>query len=136
MNRGRPRRAIFLPIDERVRAPVVLLVDEVPLRDELRRMLAACGFSVEPEPGTRLDGRVVLVSARSPELAARRVLELRSRCFFEPDMIVCAPFGSLAREDAFVEEHDVAALSLPVEETRLRELLWVLEDCRPGRGRA
>ena len=49
MSRGRPRRAIFLPI-ERVRAPVVLLVDEVPLREELRRMLAACGFSVELEP--------------------------------------------------------------------------------------
>ncbi len=104
---------------------VVLLIGEPPLAETLVPGLESHGYGVvtEPSAGTPT---ILVVGAFSQHEAVRRLGEARSAGHGELDTIVCAPFDSLADEDAFVEEHEVGVVPVPVDMDRLLELLAIL----------
>jgi hypothetical protein len=104
---------------------VVLLVGEPPLPDLLGPKLEEHGYGVSREPGAGAP-RVLVIGAFSREAATRRLRELRAAGHGDLDTVVCAPFESLADEDAFVDEHEVGVVPVPVDLGRLLELLAIL----------
>jgi hypothetical protein len=104
---------------------VVLLVGEPPLPDLLGPGLEEHGYGVVREPDAGAP-RILVIGAFSREAAVRRLRERRASGHGEIDTIVCAPFESLAEEDAFVDEHEVGVVPVPVDMDRLLELLAIL----------
>jgi hypothetical protein len=108
---------------------VLLALEDTALRGTLRGVLEKQGIPVEDFPaGSRLTRALVILDARSPQSAVSRLRQLRGDGHDALDVIVCAPFDSISEEDAFVDEHEIAVLPLPLNEKRLLDLLGVLED--------